>query len=388
MNVVYHKAAMADYDDVIDFGNYVFSHAHISTDFPVLLPKLYRREYFMEGLHYLAREEGGGIKAALGAYPMIMNILGEKLPGRGIGMVSVHPYARSRGYMRTLMNMALEDMQKDGVVFSCLGGQRQRYEYFGYAPAGTLMEFSCSKANIRHTLGKDFTPALALTQVLAEDRELLGAITAFHESKIARIERRGDRVFPILSSWRNRIYAFMENGSFAGYLVYNPGQNEVREINLKDFSRTAEALGLFLNRPEGSAEQALVAAQPQETEKLEALSRFAEYCKVEPAYHFAVLDWAALLPPLLKLKARINTLAEGSVTVKIGDRGSFRIAVSGGVPSVAPVSAAPDISLTSLEAVSFFFSHLSRAVSPQIRRDPFLQSLLPLPLFFEGTDEV
>ncbi|MDR2619399.1 MAG: GNAT family N-acetyltransferase [Treponema sp.] len=387
MNVVYDKAAMADYDDVIDFGNYVFSHAHASTDFPILLPKLYRREYFMEGIHYLAREEGR-IKAAVGAYPVTMNILGEKVPGRGIGMVSVHPYARSRGYMRTLMNMALEDMRKDGIVFSCLGGQRQRYEYFGYTPGGTHIEFGCRKANIRHTLGKDFSPALTLRQVLAEDRELLDEIAAFHESKIARIERKREMFFPIIASWKNRIYAFMENGSFAGYLIYNTGSSEISEINLKDHSRIAEAVGLFLDRPEGSTDRVSIAAQPQETEKLEALSRFAEDCLVTSAYHFAVLNWASFLPPLLRLKARINTLAEGSVTVKIGDQGPFRIAVTGGALSIAPVSAGPDITLTSLEAVSFFFSPLSQAITPQLRRSPFLRNLLPLPLFFEGTDEI
>jgi predicted acetyltransferase len=48
-----------------------------------------------------------------------MKVMTETLPERGIGMVSVHPYARSCSHMKTLMNIALEDMQQDGLVFSC-----------------------------------------------------------------------------------------------------------------------------------------------------------------------------------------------------------------------------------------------------------------------------
>jgi len=48
-----------------------------------LLPKLYTREYFMEGVHYLVRE-GGKIKAAVGAYPLKIEFSGGlSIPGRG-----------------------------------------------------------------------------------------------------------------------------------------------------------------------------------------------------------------------------------------------------------------------------------------------------------------
>ena len=38
--------------------------------------------------------------------------------------------------MKKLMNMALEDMKKQGFHLSCLGGMKQRYEYFSYTPCG------------------------------------------------------------------------------------------------------------------------------------------------------------------------------------------------------------------------------------------------------------
>ncbi|MDR3172988.1 MAG: GNAT family N-acetyltransferase [Treponema sp.] len=387
MAVQYIRASIADYDDVIDLGNYVFSAAHVPHDFPRLLPKQYRREYFMEGIHYLAREDGR-IKAVVGAYPLTLNILGEKLSGRGVGMVGVHPYARSRGYMKVLMGMLLEDLRKDGLVFSCLSGQRQRYEYFGYAPAGTRVIFKCQADNVRHTLGKDFSPGFSLRQVTAEDREILDGIAAFHESKIARIERPRGKLFPILLSWKSSIYALMEGGALAGYIVKKGGDNEISEINLKDPSRMAEAIGLFLNRPEAAGNRVDVSVQPHETAKLEALSRFAENCLVTSACSFNVLDWPRFLAPLLDLRAQITALSAGSTVFKIGDGESLRVAVTGGRPSLVPVGTAPDISLNPLEAVGFFFSPMTPATTPSIRENPFLRSLLPLPLFFEGADAV
>ncbi|MDR1655896.1 MAG: GNAT family N-acetyltransferase, partial [Treponema sp.] len=204
MSAEYSRADINDYEELIDMANYVFSHAHKPTDFPALLPKLYKREYFMDAAHYLCREDGK-IKAAVGVYPLEMKLCGASLAGCGIGMVSVHPYSRSKGYMKELMNRALEDMRKDGLVFACLSGRRQRYEYFGFSPAGTIFSFECNSFNIRHTLGKNFVSSLALKQLCPKDLALIEEIRLMHEAKPekgAGFVRRRDRFFDILASWK------------------------------------------------------------------------------------------------------------------------------------------------------------------------------------------
>jgi predicted N-acetyltransferase YhbS len=388
MAVQYTKAKGEDYDEVIDLANYVFSAARGPHDFPALLPKLYKKAYFMEGFHYLAREDGK-IKAVIGAYPLAMHILGDVLPGRGIGMVSVHPYARSRGYMRALMEMALEDMRRDGVVFSCLGGQRQRYEYFGYTPAGMQVVFECRQANIRHTLGKDFLLGFSLRLLSAADGEFIEGIRLFHEAKTARLERRGEKFFDILSSWTSRVYALLEGENLAGYFICSPNGDTITEINLADPSRISEAVGLFLNCPAktGRPDRVAVIAQPHETEKLAALSRFAEDYTLSSAYSFNILDYPRMLGALLRLKAQTAALADGAASVKIGGE-TLRIALSGGKASVTPAGSPPDMVLTPLGAAEFFFSSLAPLALPAIRDNPFLRSILPLPLFFESADGV
>jgi predicted N-acetyltransferase YhbS len=389
MDIQYNKAAPEDYGEVIDLANYVFSFSHGPHDFPALLPKLYRREYFMDGIHYLARENNR-IKAIVGAYPLAFEFPGLTLPGRGIGMVSVHPYCRSRGYMKTLMNMALEDMKRDGMIFSCLGGQRQRYEYFGYTPAGAAYSFTCSWANIIHTLGRDWKSDLALKVVEPGDAALLDGIQALHESKRARVRRRRDRLFDTLSSWKARVFAVIQGERFQGYFLYTDRNRCISEIDLYEPSRLPEVIGLLLRdqREAGRGDEAEVLAGPQEQEKLAALSRFAEDCRQGPAYQFAVFGCRAFLEPFLALKSQERVLADGEFVIQIEEDPPLCLAVSGGAASVSETSAAPQLRLDRLEALRFLFSPEAVFAFAAVQGSPFLQSLLPLPLFFERCGEV
>ena len=97
----------ADFADIVDFGNYVFS----SVDFPNTLPKLYCNPE-MAKYHYLIKEDTR-IKAAVGSYDLSLNVMGDRLKLKGIGMVSVHRYSRDKGYMKALMGRAVSDIEKE-----------------------------------------------------------------------------------------------------------------------------------------------------------------------------------------------------------------------------------------------------------------------------------
>jgi predicted N-acetyltransferase YhbS len=393
MSAEYSKADINDYEELIDFANYVFSHDHKSTDFPILLPKLYKREYFMDGTHYLCREDGK-IKAAVGAYPLEMKVCSEVLRGRGIGMVSVHPYSRSKGYMKELMNRALQDMKKDGMVFSCLSGRRQRYEYFGYSPAGTLFSFECNSSNIRHTLGKNFSSSLGIKRLCPKDSALIEEIRLMHEAKPekgAGFVRRKDRFFDILVSWESSVHAILDGENFFGYFVYNEKENLISEINLKDPERMAETLGLYLkSRPGNNGNLVNINAHPHETGKLKALSRFAENFTLEPAYSFNIFDYRSFLAAFVKLQCSLRTVEDGAFVFETGNGERLCIRISGGKPTVSKASPSEkaELKFSPLETTEFFFSPITPYTSSLIAGNSFLRSLLPLPLFFENADEV
>ena len=389
MNNKIEKAVLKDYDEVMDLTNYVFSHHQGTTDFPAMLPKLYKRENFMDNIHYIVRE-GGRIKAVVGAYSLEWEFKEQKsLPGRGIGMVSVHPYSRSRGYMKDLMNAALEDMKKDGMVFSCLNGQRQRYEYFGFNPAGIAYTFICSKRNIRHTLGHDWKSSLSIKPVGQGDEKILDSIQALHEAKPARLRRQREGLFDILSSWHAKAYAIMEGERFEGYFVVETsraGDQRISEVNLFDLSRLTEVIGLFLDQ--GAKESLRIHSGPQETEKLSVLSRFCESYAQSPAFHFAIFDYKRFTEPFLKMASSLKTLADGSFFFQINGGLLLRLVVKQGLASLEEGPGASVLKLNNIEALHFLFSPLTAVSLPAIRENTFLQSLLPLPLSYEGPDAI
>jgi predicted N-acetyltransferase YhbS len=396
MATIFDTARQEDYEDVIDLGNYVFSQAHMPHNFPLMLPKLFKKEYFMDGIHYLAREEGK-IRAVIGAYPLKWEFSDQGLSdvtlcGRGIGMVAVHPYSRSRGYMKELMNRALSDMRRDHMVFTCLTGHRQRYEYFGYGRTGSVYSFTCSETNIWHTLGQDLNTNLSLKIVESGDNALLDRIHAFHEAKPSRLHRQRERLFDILSSWEARILALTEGERFCGYIVYkaNGAEQEITEINLTDLSRLPEVIGLFLRNGKAAGMKPFVQVSvcPHETEKLTAFSRFAERYVQSTAYSFAVLDYVRFVEPFIKQKQQGYSLCEGSFVLQVEGGPRFRLAVQKGAASVIETSDPPDLSLSCLDALHFLFSPLASQTVPAVGKSIFLQSLLPLPLFYETPDGI
>lgn len=139
----------ADYMHLIDL---TFGFETPETQFLGLLPKLYREERRPQDSNYVVTEDGS-LCAAVGAYDHGLTVCGDTLPCRGIGNVAVHPDYRSRGYMKMAMEAALDDMVRDGIALTSLGGRRQRYQYFSYDRCGPCLNFSFNRDNLRHVWG-------------------------------------------------------------------------------------------------------------------------------------------------------------------------------------------------------------------------------------------
>jgi hypothetical protein len=153
-----------------------------------------------------------------------------------------------------------------------------------------------------------------------------------------------------------------------------------------------EALGLLLrqNKQNGSRESAHITIAPQNIEKIRILSRFSESCNLGSAYQYNVFDFKAFVEPFLKFRAKQRTIADGSFVLKIeGEAGTtLEISARDGIPEIKESQSSPDLILNHLEAIQFFFGPMSAVAIPVVGEKVFLQSLLPLPLFFESLDGV
>lgn len=134
--------------ELLAFAEEAFRTPEGKVDFPTLLPKLYGPGADSAPLHTVLYEDG----APAGLYCLKIqdfNIAGTALRVGGIGTVCVDGRSRGKGHLALLMQDAQERMQAAGCDIARLGGQRQRYERFGYVPAGAHWEFTLTPRNVR-----------------------------------------------------------------------------------------------------------------------------------------------------------------------------------------------------------------------------------------------
>lgn len=376
----------AFYDEYIDFINYVFGFNGNSRDFKKLLPKLYKTQYKPVESSYITLENGN-IRAAVGAFDHEITVCGDTLKCRGIGNVAVHPYARSKGYMKTLMNMAVNDMIADGVDLSILGGRRQRYNYFSYEKTGVSYNFSLNSDNMRHCFGKDRSAYHTLTvrKLEENDEAALDAVSALLSEQVYNPMRERARLYDILVSWQNVPCVFEKDGTVVGFCVIGD-KNKVCEIVLAD---KADFINAIVTLYDCLHESTLVVSLPAFcSEYINALYRVCEGYELGTEKSFSVLNYKNVLSAFLKLKATYTELPEGELAMLIhgvaGDE-KLRIYIRGDAARVEEYDGEVDIELDHIDAINVLFSPFCPI------RDTlshFARILLPLPLWLFYTDAV
>lgn len=366
------------YDDLMDFMNYVFGFNGNEKDFKKLLPKLYKPEYDPCYSNYVVTENGK-LKAAIGAFDSDLSVDGEILKSRGIGNVAVHPYSRSKGYMKDCMRLALRDMIEDGVDFSILGGQRQRYQHFGFEHAGQQISVGVDRGNLRRAFENVPLTPLEFRDVNAGDADLLDRIHALHAAKPVHTVRPRASFYDIACSWRSSLTAILRDGDFRGYFIGGLG-----ELTLADPEDTVDVVRNYVAQ-RGDVH---LSFPVWETDLLARITRFGGGISFDHCEMFNILNYPHVIAALLRFKAKREELGDGELSLFIrgfaGDV-SVRIAVKNNEVSVEEGASDCALALGHLEAISFLcglWSPHRLALSPAVR------SWFPLPLFVDGADHV
>ena len=380
--MTYGKASCNDYDDMVDLANYVFSHSYDKTDFPTLLPKLYKKDCYVAEHHYIVKEDGK-IKAIVGSYPMTFNVCGETLKVGTVGIVSVHPYSRYKGYMKLLMNEAMEEMSINGTDLGCLGGQRQRYEHYGFTPCGTMIDFICDSDNIRYRFRGNFPSGIIFKEVISNEDEGLDLISNMHSRKKAYIERSKDKLFEIMTSWNHRIFGIWIKEKMIGYLSVSHDLGVIHEICIADTLLLAESVGAFLKQ--FGLNRVKIKILSVDADKIVQFSGLAEDVEIINVCNINVLNYAKVMKAFLKLKN--SALPDGQMTVKILNKCNITISVTNNRADVWETNEKPDYTLTHLEAMQLFFSPVSAFSMGVMTGNSFAESLFPIPLFVERNDQ-
>ena len=374
------------YGDYIDFINYVFGFDGHNENFFSLLPKLYKPEYKPLESSYVALIDGK-LRAAVGAFDHEIMVSGTKLSCRGIGNVAVHPNTRSKGYMRRLMDMALDDMLRDKIDLSVLGGRRQRYNYFSFEKTGSLYEFAINDDNLRHCFGADRTAydTVTLANLNENDTAMLNNIEKLHRTQRYSSCRPKERLYDILCSWSSTPYVVTKAGGFSGYLIYKA--DTVFEMVLCDKSDFINpTITLF---DQFKPKKLTVKLPAYEADYISRLYRVCEGYSVGPVANFSVLRFRRVADAFIRLKATYETLPDGELRLLIHGRGgdeNIKIFVSGGTCGViGNDDATYDLEVGHIDAMNLLFSPFC----PGRERLPVSARVwFPLPLWLPRADGV
>ena len=313
--ITYRKARPEDRAKYIDFINMVFSMTWIPHNFKTLLPKVYADGRETDDMQNIAVDEAGNIRALIAVLPGTMHVGGQVLRTGYVGTVSVHPFARGEGHMKALMRMAIDGAKADGVDLMLLGGQRQRYEYFGFTPGGVETRYEIRQANVRHALKDVDTSGLTFAPLEDAAEGLVDAAFALHESQPVRMDRPRPDFVCILQSYGQKPFAVLRNGEFAGYLAASAELDEFSEIVLCDPSLYPAVVKGWMTAQ--NTARLRVAAAAYDVELNRAIAAFAEEERLGNAEQLRVLNWPRVLRALLPLSGAVRPLQDGALSLWI-----------------------------------------------------------------------
>ena len=384
MSVEVEQLSASDWEEGLSFLNGVFGE-HGAHDLANLLPSIYQpTDESMANNH--AVRENGSIRAVVGLFPLDWQVGDSVLKVGGIGGVSTHSSARGKGYMKVLMTHCVEKMKAEGYHLSWLGGQRQRYGYFGYEKCGQQLSVSLGGANVRHVFGE--RDALRFEPLEDDDTGRLELARQLHDGQLVH-NRRGADVFQrFLVSWYHRPYAALDaDGNMVGYLVTDKEGGNVTELVATDETVAVDVARSWVqSRSEGGARFDI---PPTRFELLQRLSAIGEGANVGSSGNWQIYDWAATVEVLMCVRATSGGLADGEVIIGIDGYGSLNIRVADARVTCEKVDAPPAVSWDAFTAMRVLFGPLPpSAVTDVPAEATALLAWCPLPLGWPRQDGV
>lgn len=322
----YRKARPEEKEACIEFADYVFSKAHCPHDFETLIPKVYAEGVDSASIHRIAVDERGKIRALIAVLPEKLEVGGKALRAGYVGTVSVHPKARGEGHMKVLMGEWLKEMRETCDI-AVLGGQRQRYEYFGFTRGGMQFKYEVNSSNIRHALKHTDCSGISFCP-LEEAEGACELAYSINRQRPARAERPEEQIGSIVQTAGEKALAVRNHEKLTGYILVSGNRDTIYEMGLLETENTEAVIKAYLAYT--GREEIEVAASAYDKALNLCIGRFAESYCMEPSGMYQIFDFANVLEAYLSLKQQTLGLASGEfsavldgqpVTVRADEKG-------------------------------------------------------------------
>ena len=382
------KLCTEDYDELLSMLNTTFTRQNKKEmNFLVELPRMWERsdEYMSK---HIGLFEDGKLCATVGVYPLPVRIGDEELLFATTGNVATLPEYEGRGYFSTLFPLAMQELEQGGYDMARLGGQRQRYERFGFIDGGQIYHCILTEVNRKKCLGEPDS-SITFSPFLREDTEALAFARILSNEKPFHVEREGnDRerdVFRCLHNKHCKAYVARRNGACIGYVCATREGRRIYELRARgcdDFMAIVCAWQAYVG------DTIDIPVSPDMKEELAALYECAQDMSLSAPTRFRTVRWERVAHALMKLAHSMHPLPQGELLVEVKDYGVLRFFVNeDGAGCERADREKPTISLGWREASHLLFGpfYPDRFVEPM----PLLcHAWFPLPLTWNFLDVV
>lgn len=383
------RLCAADYEELIPFLTHSFQE---SRRFDRVWPALYQP--LDEHMSWnLAVRRGGRIFAVVGVFPITLQVGARSLRVAGIGGVTVDPTCRRQGFMRLLMDRALDLIRAEGYELAFLGGRRHRYQHWGWEKCGLTISMSVDRYNIEHTTEGVLTDAGAaeLTlEPLSGAPDVWDALQPLHDRQLVRCQRPEESFHLYLQHCDAQTHVAVDaHGKVVGYLVLDEDGTGVHELVSVDDPTALKMIRLALTGPEGKASRLSIAGLGAHRSTLiKALGPLAEGVSFGLSGNWQVFDWPAVVGALLTLQADLMPLIHGAVVIAItGQPRAMRLYVGPDEVGCQWTDDKPDVCTDAFTAMRMLFGPLPPALVITLpEAASALQAWCPMPLSIPNLD--
>lgn len=386
MELVRLKAS--DYEETIDFLDFVFSKAHRPHSFAEILPIIYRPTEKHMSCNF-AVKENDRIRAVVGLFPAEMKVGEMTLKLGGIGGVSAHPRDKGKGWMKLLMGAVREEMEQTGVDIGWLAGLRQRYQYFGYEKTGNMMEYLVDQTNLRHAFKENAETGLRMVQIKETDMAYIRKAKELHDRQPVCCVRSLEDFWLYATAVCTVPWAAVdENGEMVGYLVSSKQQDCVTEL----FAENDETLIAMIHAwmVQQCVEETKILLAPWQEGAARGLGKIAEEFRMVDSGNFHIFNWEKVTGSLMHVKNQMEPMESGCLRLGITGYGTLQMTVENGKAGCMKTQEEADVMLDHHTAARILFGNCPAHLAAElpVNAAAILNKWCPLPLCWQVQNHV
>lgn len=323
-------------------------------------------------------EREGRIVSHVGLYPIEVVMDGSKMLVGGIGGVATLRAERGKGHMTRLLYRVIDEMRVRGYCLSWLGGDRQRYNAFGWERAGMTYELVFSQ----RSLDRQRVQAAGIRGLSPE--EMASVVERYQHQTPFHAHR------PDLALQLHKADLWLWAADDGYVIVRGPAYGSLSILELVSASgREAEMVRAVMEWT-GRDELSWVLCAGED-ERLARLLPYARHWRAGGWPMYRIVDLArflSLAKPMLSHRAQGVRDFELAIGIEEHDRTDIAtIAVCGGEIEITSGRQTEDYcAWSSVQAARLILG--GPPIAPQDEIPPQLTALLPVPVFVPPLDHV